>query len=64
MQPYGIVKQSRYEVGQEMQQQSMEITLPLNLYLPSGLFHPYQLDEYISKFRGVWCVFFILIYFG
>ena len=24
----------------------------LNPYLPSGLFHPYQLDESISIFRG------------
>ena len=28
-----------------------------NPYFPSGLFHPYQLDESISKFRGVWCTF-------
>ena len=24
----------------------------INAYLPSGLFHPYQLDESISIFRG------------
>ena len=29
-----------------------------NPNLPSGLCHPYQLDESISNFRGVWCVFF------
>ena len=28
-------------------------------YLPSGLFHLYQLDESISIFRGVWCTFLI-----
>ena len=26
-----------------------------NPYLPSGLGHPYQLEESISNFRGVWC---------
>ena len=37
----------------------------LNPYLPSGLFHPYQLGESISIFRGGWCfvVFFFFILF-
>ena len=32
-------------------------------YLPNGLVHPYQLDESISNFRGVWCPFSFLFYF-
>ena len=35
----------------------------LNPHLPSGLFHPYQLDESISNFRGVLCTFSFLFYF-
>ena len=35
----------------------------INPYLPSGLFHPYQVDESISIFRGGWCTFFIFILF-
>ena len=31
--------------------------LPLKPYLPSGLFHPYELDESICYLRGVWCSF-------
>ena len=30
----------------------------LNPNLPSGLFHSYLLDESISDFRGIWCIFF------
>ena len=37
----------------------MSITYP---HLPSGLFHPYQLVEPISNFRGVWCTFSFLFY--
>ena len=33
----------------------------INPYLPSGLFHPCQLDKSISKFRAVWCTFSIFI---
>ena len=29
----------------------------LNPHLLNGLVHPYQLDECISSFRGVWCTF-------
>ena len=38
---------------------------PLNPFLPSGRFHPYQLDESIAKllFRDVWCTFFIFVLF-
>ena len=32
-------------------------------YLPSGPVHPYQLDESISNFRGLWCTFLFLYYF-
>ena len=40
----------------------------LDTYRPAcqpicGLVHPYQLDEFISSFRDVWCACFILIYF-
>ena len=35
----------------------------LNPHLPSGIFHPYQLDESISNFKGVWCTFSFLFYF-
>ena len=35
----------------------------LNPHLPSGPVHPYQLDESISNFRGVWCTFSFLFYF-
>ena len=34
-----------------------------NPHLPSGSVHPYQLDESISNFRGVWCIFVIFISF-
>ena len=34
-----------------------------NPHLPSGPVHPYQLDESISNFRGVWCTFPFLLYF-
>ena len=37
--------------------------IALNPYLPSGIFHPYQLDESISIFRGGWCTFSFLFYF-
>ena len=36
------------------------VTCCFNPYLPSGLFHPYQLDESISIFRGGWCIFFFI----
>ena len=29
----------------------------INPYLSSRLFHPYQIDESISSFRGVWCAY-------
>ena len=29
----------------------------INPYMNNGLFHPYGLNESISKFRGVWCIF-------
>ena len=32
-------------------------------YMTYGLFHPYQLDESISKFRSVWCIFLLWFYF-
>ena len=35
----------------------------VNPHLPSGLFHPYQLDESISNFRGVRCTFSFLFDF-
>ena len=38
-------------------------TVFLNLYLPNGLSHPYQLDESILHLRGVWCNFSFLSYF-
>ena len=31
--------------------------LHFNPHLPSVPVHPYQLDESISNFRGVWCTF-------
>ena len=31
-----------------------------NPYLPTGLFHTYQLYESISNHRSVWCTFFVL----
>ena len=37
--------------------------LKINLHLQSGLFHPYQLDKFISIFRGVWCTFSFFIDF-
>ena len=40
-----------------------EWTIPMKSYLPSGLFHPYQMDESISILRGGWCTFFIFILF-
>ena len=35
----------------------------LNPHSPSGPVHPYQLDESISHFRGVWCPFSFLFHF-
>ena len=35
----------------------------LNPHMPSGPVHPYQFDESISNFRGVWCIFSFLFYF-
>ena len=35
----------------------------LNPYLPSGLVHPFHLDESIFNFRGVRCIFLFLSYF-
>ena len=35
----------------------------LNPHLPSGPVHPYQLDESISNFRGVWWTLSFLYYF-
>ena len=32
-------------------------SLVMNPHLPSGPVHPYQLDESIPNFRGVWCTF-------
>ena len=32
-------------------------TKNINLHLPSGPVHPYQLEESISNFRDVWCTF-------
>ena len=34
-----------------------------NPYLPSGLCYPYQLDESISNFRGLWCNVSFLFHF-
>ena len=34
-----------------------------NAYLANALFHPYQLEESISRFRGVWCTFSFLFFF-
>ena len=30
--------------------------------MPSGPVHPYQLDESMSNFRGVWCTFSFVFY--
>ena len=35
----------------------------INPYLPSGLFLPYQIEESISKFTGVFFFFFVLFCF-
>ena len=34
-----------------------------NPYMTNGLFRPYQLDESVFNFRGVWCIFSVLFYF-
>ena len=31
--------------------------------MTNGLFYPYQLDESISRFKGVWCIFLFWFYF-
>ena len=41
----------------------LQVLSVINPHLPSGPIHPYQLDESISNFRGVWCPFFIFILF-
>ena len=35
----------------------LQQSISIKAYMTNGLFHPYQLDETISKFRGVWCIF-------
>ena len=38
--------------------------ISVNPHLPSGHFHPYQMDESISSFWGVWyTVSFFIIFF-
>ena len=39
------------------------IHFSFNPHLPSGPVHPYQLDESISNFRGVWFSFSFLFHF-
>ena len=39
------------------------VMTPLNLHSPSGPVHPYQLNESISNFMCVRCIFFICILF-
>ena len=34
-----------------------------NPYVPSRPVHPYQLDEPISSFMGVWCTFFFILFY-
>ena len=41
----------------------LHILLTFNTHLLSGLFHPYQMDESISSFKGVWCTFSFLFCF-
>ena len=33
----------------------------INPYLPSGLFHPYQMGEFISSFRRDWYHFYLIL---
>ena len=40
-----------------------QIRNPFFFFLPIGLNHPYQLDEFISSLSGAWCTFFIFILF-
>ena len=42
---------------------SFHLEILFNPHLPSEPIHPYQLDESISNFRGVWCIFSFLFYF-
>ena len=42
---------------------SMNSIVKSNPHLPSGLFHPYEMDESISNFRGVSCIFSFLFHF-
>ena len=39
------------------------VFMHFNPQLSNGPVHPYQLDESISNFRGVWCTFSFLFYF-
>ena len=44
-------------------QTAVSKTKNINPQLPSGPVHPYQLEESISNFRGVWHTFSFLFYF-
>ena len=44
-------------------QTAVSKTKNINPHLPSGPVHPYQLEESIPKFRGVWHSFSFLFYF-
>ena len=46
-----------------MKLQKNTLYFTINPHLPGGLVHPYQLDESISNFRGVWSTFSFLFYF-
>ena len=47
----------------ELRKSSKQWSKTINPHLPSGLSHPYQLDESISNFRCVWCTFSFLFNF-
>ena len=39
------------------------VALIINPHVPSAFFHPYEMDESMSNFMGVWWTFYILILF-
>ena len=42
---------------------SVKSNMTINPHLPSGPVHPYQLDESVSNFMGVWCTFPFLFFY-
>ena len=52
-----ILGQNKQDIQEKYGILALIILLCINPHLPSGPVHPYQLEESISNFMGVWCTF-------